>query len=227
MTTEPSHLASLRGALRRGAVAVLCVAAIAACDEDTGGAVELSWSLEAPDGQRIDKCNDVRVAGITLYWGEARLAENSATWPCAVGSAVTDFELPPGPTLLWVEPVCESEYRLLYRTYEAPAPVVRTLEKNELVTLNAVLITVQTDCSEACSCICGTSIDPAVCSGQDSPPNVDEASGSDADRGAGVHLVAPDRDAGRASGRASRAVDDRGLRHRRPHAILPSHGRRG
>lgn len=128
------------------------------CDEVAGGAVELSWSLEGPDGQRIDRCDDVRIAEISLLWNEGG-DDESDSWPCEDRSAVTNFVVPAGDTRLWVEPVCAEGFRLLQRTFEAPAPVVRRIEEAELVTLNAVLITVQSVCppAEGCQCICADS----------------------------------------------------------------------
>jgi hypothetical protein len=130
------------------------------CDEVEGGAVELSWSLEGPDGQRIDRCDEVRIAQISLQWNEGGEG-NSEAWPCEDRSAVTNFIVPAGETRLWVEPVCETDFRLLQRTFEAPAPVVRRIDKAELVTLNAVLITVQNVCPPdvGCQCICADAID--------------------------------------------------------------------
>jgi hypothetical protein len=128
------------------------------CDEANGGAVELSWSLEAPDGQRVARCDEVRVARIRLLWGEGGTDER-ADWPCDDRSGVTNFTVSPGDIPLWVEPVCVEGYRLLQRSFEAPAPIVRHIEKAELVTLNAVLITVLTDCLLRCSCVCGDAID--------------------------------------------------------------------
>jgi hypothetical protein len=157
---------AVRARIARLVVTLACVGPGCAdgsgCEEVEGGAVELSWSLEGPDGQRIDRCADVRVAQISLQWNEGGDG-SSAAWPCEDRSAVTSFIVPAGETTLWVEPVCADGYRLLQRTFEAPAPVVRRIEEAELVTLNAVLITVQNVCpssdEEACTCICGDAID--------------------------------------------------------------------
>jgi hypothetical protein len=155
---------AVRARLARLAITLACVGPGCAdgsglgCDEAQGGAVELSWSLEAPDGQRIERCGDARVGRIRLQWNEGGMG-NEASWPCDDRSGVTNFLVPAGETRLWVEPVCVDGFRLLQRSFEAPAPIVRHVEEAELVTLNAVLITVETNCEERCSCVCGDATD--------------------------------------------------------------------
>jgi hypothetical protein len=189
---------AVRARIARLAITLACVAPGCAdgsglgCDEAEGGAVELSWSLEAPDGQRIERCDDVRIESIRLRWGGGTDPE-SDVWPCNDGSGVTNFVVPAGATPLWVEPECIEDHRLLQRTFEAPAPVVRTVENAELVTLNAVLITVETSCvypdddpTSSCTCVCGalsdrcTDIEPLpVERDGDRPPPAPALRGSD------------------------------------------------
>lgn len=74
-------------------------------------------------------------------------------WPCEDNRAVTGFDVPPGEAQLWVVPECAGGPAAA-ETYEAPAPLVRTLTTGEVVSLNAVLVQVQiSDCALQ-PCIC-------------------------------------------------------------------------
>ena len=77
----------------------------------------------------------------------------SESWPCTDNRAVTEFDLPAGDATLWVVPECASGPASEI-TYEAPAPVVRTLVVGEVVSLDAVVLQVQIAGCESQPCIC-------------------------------------------------------------------------
>jgi hypothetical protein len=128
-----------------------------ACADVSGGAVELSWLLRPSDGNESacseqSCCQTSRVAQIRLNWSVDGNTGSDA-WQCDDNRAVTKFELPPGDAILWVVPECaggpaETD------TYEAPAPVVRTLVAGEVVSLNAVVVQVQVSACAEQRCIC-------------------------------------------------------------------------
>jgi len=123
-----------------------------ACGEVPGGAVELSWSLESPTGGRVS-CETAGVGRVKLWW-KIGATTRYESWPCDVASAVTRYSVSPGEVLLWVEPECIDGSIPSTDTYEAPAPLLRTLEAGDVVTLNGVLITVQYDCKKYNPCLC-------------------------------------------------------------------------
>ena len=78
---------------------------------------------------------------------------DSEAWPCSDNRAVTAFDLPAGDAALWVVPECESG-PAAQDTYEAPAPVVRTLVVGDVVSLDAVVVQVQIASCTVQPCIC-------------------------------------------------------------------------
>lgn len=135
----------------------LCLPLLTSCTDVTGGAVELSWLLRPSDGNENacseqSCCETSRVAQMRLLW-DVGGTTGSAEWACADNRAVTGFVLPPGEAALWVEPQCAGGPAAA-ATYEAPAPVVRTLVDGEVVSLNAVVVQVQIASCESQACIC-------------------------------------------------------------------------
>jgi len=125
---------------------------ISACIEIDGGAAELSWSLRSQDGASIETCADVRVQLVRLCWGpadgqvlgsgqECRSGQRR-DFPCGESSGITAFNLEPGPTAFWVEPVCIDGASADAGTYQVPPPIVRNVEEGQIVSLNSLLLVV-------------------------------------------------------------------------------------
>ena len=97
-------------------------------------------------------CQTSRVEQMRLMWDVGGVTGSDA-WQCEDNRAVTGFDLPAGEASLWVVPECAGGPAAT-ATYEAPAPVVRTLIVGEVVSLNAVVVQVQVaDCgSQPCIC---------------------------------------------------------------------------
>ncbi|MEZ4367482.1 MAG: hypothetical protein R2939_14585 [Kofleriaceae bacterium] len=123
----------------------------AGCADVAGGAVDLSWTLRTTDGDDTT-CSGSRVTVMRLWWEHAG-EEGSAAWPCENVRAITDFEVPAGPALLWVTPEC-ADGPAAAGTFVAPPPLSRTIETGEVIGLGAVVVQVQrTRCDEQ-PCIC-------------------------------------------------------------------------
>jgi len=139
-----------------------------ACIEIDGGAAELSWSLRSQEGASIETCADVRVQLVRLCWepladgvvlgggGECRSSQ-SRDFPCGESSGITAFNLDPGSTAFWVEPVCIDGESADAGTYQVPPPIVRNVEEGQIVSLNSLLLVVNPadgECPPAgCTCI--------------------------------------------------------------------------
>jgi hypothetical protein len=123
---------------------------LGACNEVTG--VDLSWSLERFDGRRVETCLEARVEKIRLTWGEGD--NDHEDWFCEDRNAVTRRDVPPGPALLSVEPMCFDGNAADKTTYEAPAPLAREIVSGQVVTLNTILIMVQAECDGSRPCTC-------------------------------------------------------------------------
>lgn len=129
------------------------------CVSVDGGAIELSWSLRTTNGDVTD-CATANVNEMRLFWSVEGADEGSArydTFPCDPPRAATRFEVPPGTASIWLVPICEDGTPAADDTYEAPAPIVRSVIDGEVVTLNALLLVVRTtDCGEVGqeACIC-------------------------------------------------------------------------
>lgn len=135
------------------------------CVQIDGGAVELSWSIRNFDGESsscdlrtTDGSNDFAdIDQIRICWepvepgGEIGVCDPmlSETFDCRVGHGVSGFEIAPGDTALWIEPVCEGTMVTpTVGKYEVPAPIVRDVTSGEVVTLNALLIVAAPDACE-------------------------------------------------------------------------------
>src|SRR5215468_7221869 len=96
---------------------------VVACSTVDGGAAELSWKLRPASSPLTDKfvdCDSTVVDDVTmtmftlsvkkirLDWSTAGVMGPGEEWSCSDSQGVTGFELPPGDTLLWVTPECES-----------------------------------------------------------------------------------------------------------------------
>lgn len=138
------------------------------CIEIDGGAVELSWSLRSFDGASVQACPDARIQSVRLCWetlpdgstsagGDACRATQRQKFPCGEYSGVTGFDLPPGSTAFWIEPVCTDGEAADAETYQVPPPIVRTVEEGKIVSLNSLLLVVSppaSDCPPAgCTCV--------------------------------------------------------------------------
>lgn len=145
-------------------VLVLALAAgSAACIEVEGGAVELSWSLRSFDGERVDNCDDARVEEVRVCWQAVEdgtstgVCEGSQSFPCGEENGISGFEIAPGSTAFWVEPICVDGSPAATGSYQVPPPIVRTVADGKIVTLNSQLIVVTpfgTSCPDAgCTCV--------------------------------------------------------------------------
>jgi hypothetical protein len=126
-----------------------------------GGAIELSWSLRNTEGEGVAECATARVGEMRLFWDVENAAEGSTryeTFPCDPPRAATRFEIPPGTASIWLVPVCENGEPAADGTYEAPAPIVRSVIEGEVVTLNALLVVVRTT-----NCGTGAGQQPCIC----------------------------------------------------------------
>jgi hypothetical protein len=131
------------------------------CVQIDGGAVELSWDIRQADGMALDgACDASRIAQVGLC---ARACEDGAgsgvcqgelvcpkaQWSCDNYSGATEFDLPEGPTELFIEAYCEDGSRA--QGVQVPAPIVRNISKGRVSQLNALLITLPSPAvGEAC-----------------------------------------------------------------------------
>jgi hypothetical protein len=147
--------------------AVIAGSSGSGCIEIDGGAVELSWSLRSFDGAAVT-CGDARVEEMRLCWvpladgstsagGGACSAGQLRGFPCEESSGVTGFELDPGVTAFWIEPVCRDGDPAEAGTYQVPPPIVRSVQEGRIVSLNSLLLVVSPpsgECSGAgCTCV--------------------------------------------------------------------------
>lgn len=138
------------------------IAGLAACVDVNGGAVELSWSLRTLAGDSVESCSAASIEAVRLCWqplgdgggeGGARCrSERFRSFPCEDESGATRFELPPGPTSLWIEPVCDDGLPAALGTYQVPPPIVRTVSTGDVVTLSSLLIAVDPCAEPGCTC---------------------------------------------------------------------------
>ena len=135
---------------------VITLGTLGACTTVDGGAVDLSWRLRTADGAEISDdhhgCEDARIAAMRLHW-DVEGVTGSASWPCEDVRAITGFEVPPGRALLWLEPACVSG-EADPASYEAPAPLERTITVGDVITLNAVVVSVQLSPCDEQPCVC-------------------------------------------------------------------------
>ena len=149
----------------RGGLSIACAVAVtlvAGCTQIDGGAVEFSWALRDFAGDSIS-CSQAGIETVTLCWqrvddpGDFECQpEMSRQFLCAVEQGSTAFEVPTGPTALWIEVTCEGQFQTADpTTYDVPSAIVRTVRDGEIVTLNSLLIvaTEASDCgNRTCTC---------------------------------------------------------------------------
>jgi hypothetical protein len=146
---------------------------LSSCVDVDGGAIELSWTLRTFDGEviasnRDEACRRARLESVRVCWqplsagvdaGEGRrcAAARSREFACGEDRGVTRFEVEPGPTAIWLEPLCVADLEPPEPgTYEVPAPIVRDIREGEVAALRALLI-VATDGDQDCppaGCTC-------------------------------------------------------------------------
>lgn len=134
------------------------------CVQIDGGAVELSWAVFdfGGDGR---SCEFAGISEVNLCWQPADglssdfICEPDAShdFECVTEQGSTAFEVPPGPTSLWIEVTCaQNLQRAPLESYQVPAPIVRTVRDGEIVSLSSLLIIATergTDCGERpCTC---------------------------------------------------------------------------
>jgi hypothetical protein len=149
----------------RGANPALIILAVlgsllcsSSCVQVDGGAVELSWTLRDFDGEPTS-CIEARIDEVRICWesiadgGSSGVRScrrgSSRSFACAESRGVTGFEIPPGRAVVWIEPVCVDGLPPEPDTYEVPAPIARTVETGQVVTLGALLIQAD-DSTEPC-----------------------------------------------------------------------------
>ncbi len=146
----------------RGAVALatlLLSCGLHGCINVSGGAVELSWSLEDLDGVLVPQGCPDEVENIRLWW-QTEEGLNGTSFLCTNNRGVTSFEVPSGEALLWVAPECAGGIAPAPATYVSPPPILRTIAVGDVVELHAVVLqlavpSVTVNCA-ATACVCAT-----------------------------------------------------------------------
>ena len=143
-----------------------CLWALAAilwtgCVQIDGGAIELSWAVFDFEGEG-QSCESAGISEVNLCWQAADglssefvcQPEASHDFDCETEQGSTAFEVPPGPTSLWIEITCEqTRDRATPGSYQVPAPIVRTVRDGEIVSLNSLLVVATPSCGEGdCTC---------------------------------------------------------------------------
>ncbi|MBK9073074.1 MAG: hypothetical protein IPL79_19060 [Myxococcales bacterium] len=126
--------------------------AAAACTEISGGAVEVSWSLQVPLGAGVS-CASAQIERMRLWWDDGE-APAFASWPCTDGHGVTRFEVPAGKVELSMAPECATAEEAVYGTFIAPAPISREIHNGEVVRLDAVVVHVITPVAASPASFC-------------------------------------------------------------------------
>jgi hypothetical protein len=155
--------------VRRLAAGLVALAAAlgTGCVDIDGGAVELSWSLRTFGGSAVESCSEAAIRDIRLCWepladgattteGAVCRAGQRRRFSCAESSGVTGFDLDPGATAFWIEPVCDDGAAADPGTYEVPPPIVRTVQEGKIISLTSLLLVVSPaggDCpAGGCTC---------------------------------------------------------------------------
>lgn len=156
---RPAHTlsASIRQGCQVTRIVAVCLTLsgcwISACIEVDGGAAEVSWSLRSEDGDSVDSCGTALIEKVRLCWealddgsvlggGGPCRSGHQRSFPCEESSGITAFNLPPGQTAFWIEPVCDDGEPADARTYQVPPPIVRNVEDGQIVSLNSLLLVV-------------------------------------------------------------------------------------
>jgi len=168
--SSPPVPAFIRRPSAAGRIA-LCVIAVGSsgtgCIDINGGAAEVSWSLRSFEGEAVETCGEVEIRDVRLCWepltdggttaGEDCRREARRSFPCDESSGVTGFQLDPGLTAFWIEPLCTDGQPADPVTYQVPPPIVRMVEDGKIVSLNSLLLVVSPDrdgCgANGCTCM--------------------------------------------------------------------------
>lgn len=117
--------------------------------------MELSWALrDHTDG--FVSCTigandgDGDIAFIRLDWTVKNPGADDVSgfdfWPCNNNDerhGATEFEVPEGQASLTITPRCAGNVAAHPATFRAPAPIIRTVKRGEIVTLGAVVIEIE------------------------------------------------------------------------------------
>ncbi len=132
------------------------------CVAIDGGATEFTWSLRTFSGDPVDSCADAKVDKVRLCWNAVDSGVtgcrpgNFRDFPCQDQTGVTLFEIEPGRTAFFAEPICADGQPARAGTYQTPSEIVRTVRDGEVVSLESLLIVV-TDhpdfCGIECTCV--------------------------------------------------------------------------
>lgn len=133
-------------------MAALMSLATAACTEISGGAVEVSWSLQVPLGAGVS-CASAQIERMRLWWDDG-VAPAFASWPCTDGHGVTRFQVPAGEVQLYMAPECAAGTPAIYGTYIAPAPISREILDGQVVRLDAIVVHVITPVAASPASFC-------------------------------------------------------------------------
>lgn len=125
-----------------------------------GGASELTWSLRTFRGESSG-CEESRVEMIRLCWNAGAEGDtgcrpgNFRDFACLEETGVTLFEIAPGPTRFFVQPICLDGAAAQTGTFQVPPEIVRNVREGEVVTLEALLIVVtDPDTCRGAECTC-------------------------------------------------------------------------
>ena len=139
------------------ATAIFHAVLAVACIEVNGGAAELSWALRDFEGKPISEdgappCTVTNIEQIHLHWkavtddsDTSLVPDGTEEFPCGDNRGVTEFTIPVGQQMLWIEPVCPDGAAAV--SYEVPPPIVRNVEEGTVTTLDALLIVADRDCT--------------------------------------------------------------------------------
>ncbi len=159
MTRRHPFLHTLSAVAFQPMVAALaCLSVHGACTDVEGGAVEVSWDLRRVDGTDTD-CESARVGQVALRWDVEGVRGRSPKFPCEDARGVTVFNVDPGRVSLSLQLFCDDGPMADAGSYQAPAPIVRTITEGEVITLVTQILEVNfSDDDAACGaeapCIC-------------------------------------------------------------------------
>tara|TARA_R110002096_G_scaffold16898_14_gene58212 strand:+ start:53192 stop:53698 length:507 start_codon:yes stop_codon:yes gene_type:complete len=132
------------------------------CVAIEGGATELSWSIRTFDGDPVNTCASALVDKIRLCWNALDSGAtgcrpgNFREFKCEDQTGVTLFEIEPGRTAFFAEPICADGQPATVGTYQSPPEIVRTVRDGEVVSLESLLIVVTdhpSSCGVECTCV--------------------------------------------------------------------------
>jgi hypothetical protein len=136
------------------AAATIGLLASLSCVEIEGGAIELAWALRDFAGDE-NSCQKAGVGEIRVCWRAVDDAGSTdcvtvredggvrgqyRDFACTANRGITRFEVPPGPTSIFVKPLCAVDGLASPGPYQVPPPIVRTVEQGRVVTLDQLLV---------------------------------------------------------------------------------------